>query len=417
MATTLFRTIQPDAQLMPGVLDLGPPASSTLTAFLAVAAALLVAFVAVTPYARKQSAVGLVVAQAGTIRVSPAQPGTLAALHVADGDVVEAGACLFTVDYRRSLAEGGTLDASVRQALRSQELLLQGQIASEATRSANERAGLESRIAGLMAERRGLVDQHAILGRRVALAAERFDGVADLRRRGLLTETDFRAREDAWLARQQDLTASNQRIEAIGHQVQQAAAQVAQLAPDSTDRLSRLRGALAGLQGGVAQAAAGSGEVVRAPAAGRVTALQTVQGQHVDPAKPVLALVPLGGTLHAELFVPSRAIGLLEPGQAVRLSYDAFPFQRFGTYTGTVGRVSAAMLTPDEVTGPLRPLGPSYRVSVLLDRQQVTASGREVPLQPDMTLRADIVLEQRTVLGWLLDPVWSALPAGVGVGP
>jgi hypothetical protein len=35
------------------------------------------------------------------------------------------------------------------------------------------------------------------------------------------------------------------------------------------------------------------------------------------------------------------------------------------------------------------------------------AFGREVPLQPDMTLRADIILEKRSLIEWLLEPLLS----------
>ena len=35
-------------------------------------------------------------------------------------------------------------------------------------------------------------------------------------------------------------------------------------------------------------------------------------------------------------------------------------------------------------------------------------SRQEIPLQPDMLLKADIILETRTLADWLLDPLLSA---------
>jgi membrane fusion protein len=407
MATSLFRTVQADANLLSGFVDLRSPRWTVITGFLCLSLIVSAAFVAATPYARKQATIGLVVPQAGTVRVGAPQPGTLSALFVADGSMVEAGAALFTIDYRRSLQDGGTLDAALRRALDSQEMLLSEQIASEASRAANERAGLDSRIAGLDGERRGLTEQRTLLERRVRVAAERFEGVTDLRRRGLITETDFRGREDSWLARRQELSTADQRIDAIDHSTRQAMLQAAQLPTDSGDRIAKLRGAIAELQQHKIQASSQGGELVRAPVAGRVTALQAGIGQRVDPAKPLLALVPPGGVMRAELFVPSRAIGFVRSGQKVRLMFDAFPYQRFGTYGGIIDSVSESVLTPDQITGPLRPEGPVYRVSVHLDAPGVSAFGREVVLQPDMTLRADIVLEQRTILQWIFEPLLS----------
>ena len=51
---------------------------------------------------------------------------------------------------------------------------------------------------------------------------------------------------------------------------------------------------------------------------------------------------------------------------------------------------------------------PSYRIVVRLARQDVDAFGQSVPLQPDMTVKADIVLEERSILEWLLEPLFSA---------
>jgi len=107
--------------------------------------------------------------------------------------------------------------------------------------------------------------------------------------------------------------------------------------------------------------------------------------------------------------VPARAIGFVAPGQMVRLLYDAFPFQSFGSYRGTIASVATTMLQPAELPELVLALKePAYRVKVALERQTVDAFGREVALQPDMTLRADIILERRSLLEWLLEPLMSA---------
>ena len=36
------------------------------------------------------------------------------------------------------------------------------------------------------------------------------------------------------------------------------------------------------------------------------------------------------------------------------------------------------------------------------------AFGKKIPLQPDMLLRADIILERRTLVDWILSPLLSA---------
>jgi membrane fusion protein len=212
-------------------------------------------------------------------------------------------------------------------------------------------------------------------------------------------------REDAWLVRRQDLGALEQRRDAIVHEERQIALQRAQLPADSRDRIARLSGAVEALRQQKAEVAARGGAVVRAPVAGRVSALQAAVGQLIDPTKPLMSLVPTKTIMHAELFVPPQAIGFLRTGQPVRLTYDAFPFQRFGAQGGIIDRISETMLSPEEVAGPVRSQEPAYLVTVRLDSQRVVEGDHEEMLRPDMTLRAEIILERHTVLDWMLEPL------------
>lgn len=65
--------------------------------------------------------------------------------------------------------------------------------------------------------------------------------------------------------------------------------------------------------------------MLRAPIAGRVTALTARVGQPPSPQSQLMAIAPIGAKLRAELAVPSAAISFVKPGQEVRLTIDAFP--------------------------------------------------------------------------------------------
>ena len=48
---------------------------------------------------------------------------------------------------------------------------------------------------------------------------------------------------------------------------------------------------------------------------------------------------------------------------------------------------------------------PVYRVTASLESTQIIANGQEIDLQNGMTLQANIILERRSFLDWLLDPI------------
>ena len=120
---------------------------------------------------------------------------------------------------------------------------------------------------------------------------------------------------------------------------------------------------------------------------------------------PLATVLPKGSGLHVELLVPTRAIGFLGKGQDVVLRYEAFPYERFGQYRGAITDIGRNVWTPGERIGTLVAKEPVYRVDVSLERQMVAALGQEFPLRPGMAVNADLLLEKRTLLEWIFEPV------------
>ena len=174
------------------------------------------------------------------------------------------------------------------------------------------------------------------------------------------------------------------------------------------EKIQLLRNELSDAEQRIAEVDGRRAYVIRAPAAGRVSALYATPGQAADPRFLQLAIMPPDAQLHAELFVPTRAIGFVRAGQRVRILYEAFPYQSFGTYARRTVRVSQTILTTSDIAVPISLKEPVYRVTVALDRPDIDAYGQKVPLQPGMMLRADIILETRSLMSWALDPLLSA---------
>jgi membrane fusion protein len=149
--------------------------------------------------------------------------------------------------------------------------------------------------------------------------------------------------------------------------------------------------------------------VVVSPIAGRVAALPVQPGRSLAPGETVAVVTPAGGRLVAELYVPSRAAGFIQPRQDVRLMYEAFPHQRSGVGAAVVETVSRTVLAPSEVAIPGVALQePVFRVRARLARETVDGYGEVIALRPGMLLRADVVFDRRSLLEWLFDPIFAA---------
>ena len=383
------------------------PTTGPLTCLLAVMVCAAIGFLASGDYARKETVSGFLVPTVGVSKIFPPRTGLVTAVDVVEGQLVEAGAPLLTVQVGQTDSQGSDVDAEVLQTLTRQRDALFEQAKLEQARTAEERARLRDEVIGLSRETTALQAQLEEQHLRSAVAEDQVAKVRELVAQGYISVVEFKRRQDNYLAQRQNEAALAQQIV----EKQSAAAQqghaLDELSGQLAARLSVLRGEQAGLEGRLAETSGRRAYQLRAPVSGRISALQARVGLVADPTIPQLAIVPTGSVLEAELLVPARAAGFVAPGQTVRLAYEAFPYQRFGLYGGRVRNVSRTLLRPAEIVGPMAVRDPSYRVTVTLDRQSIQAFGREFPLGADMTVKADIVFDRRSLLDWVLDPVRS----------
>jgi membrane fusion protein len=387
-----------------------PPVSlAVLTGALVAAVVAIGTFLGTQSYARKAPATGYLMPMHGVVQVMPPRAGVIVSVAVAEGDTVRAGDPLLQVAVQRMSIGGADIDARVRRALTEQRDLQLGQVTLQEETARSEEQRLRQRIIGEEAECQSIRSQLTLQASRDAIADEQASVSRDLVAKGYVSAVEQRRREDARLAQTQALDTLRQQLAAKEGDLVELRFALAQLPGRTADRLASLRAAAAEIDSRLATEEGQSAYLVVAPTAGRVSAVQATSGNPADPTRPLLSIVPEGEALQAVLFVPERAIGFVAPGQDVRLSLDAFPFQRFGALYGTITNVAHTLLRPEQLSGAEQPpTEPSYRVTVALRSQNITAYSRSIPLQADMQLRADIIFDRRSFVQWLLDPVLSA---------
>lgn len=390
------------------VVPLQPLPVRLMVWFITAAVAAIVAFLFLAQYARKETVIGYLAPTAGTARIFPPQPGTVSALHVEQGQRVEAGQPLLSVTTSRIASDGEDVDVTILNSLARQKASLLRQIAAEEQRAVSERERLNAQIQGLETELGHLGAQISLQRERIKVVERLVASASQLAPRGLMSEVEQRRREEALLEQKLGLNALNQQYAARHGQLTEARYTLEQLPIVIADKIQQLRNELAAAEQRAAEVHGRRAYIIRAPIAGRVSSLQASVGQPADTQRLLLQIVPDSGTLQAELFIPTRAIGFVAPGQDVRILYDAFPYQHFGTYRGRIVRVSQTILTGSDVAAPVTLKEPAYKAIVALERSDIDAYGRRIPLQPDMLLKADIILERRTLVDWILNPLLSA---------
>ncbi|WP_448206662.1 HlyD family efflux transporter periplasmic adaptor subunit [Azospirillum sp. sgz302134] len=369
---------------------------------------MILIFLTVAQYARKETVRGYLTPTAGTAKIFIPRQGTISAVHVKEGEIVRQGQSLLTIATAQIAADGEDVDAVILDTLTHQRDLLRQQIAAQEERTASERERLSALMRGIEDELAQLESQIALQGERIQLSEELARSAAALSARGHMPETEYRQRQEALIQQRQNLAFLRQRAAEQKSRLTETRYSLEQLPAVMAERIQALRNDLAQAEQRIAEINGRRAYVIKAPSAGRVSTLQATVGRAADPRYLQLEIVPANNVLEAELFVPTRAIGFVRPGQDVRVLYDAFPYQSFGAYHGQIVRVSQTILKESDISAPVTLQEPAYKVTVALDRQDIDADGQRVPLQADMLLRADIVLGKRTLMSWLIDPLISA---------
>jgi membrane fusion protein len=384
-----------------------PPTPAALTWFLLALVCAGMTFLASGDYAHKETVSGFLAPTVGVSKVFPPRGGLIVAVDVAEGQLVEIGTPLLTVRVGQSDGQGSDVDNAVLQTLARQRGAVVDQIELKKKEALEEENRLRDRVDGLGSEIAALRAQLALQHARSEVAEKQVTAIGGLVGKGYVSVVELERRQDNFLGQKQNEEALAEQLSAKQNEATQARDALSELPGQLAANLSTLRGSEADLEGRLAEIAGRHAYEIRAPVKGRVSALQARVGIMADPSIPQLSIVPSDSALEAQLLVPARAIGFVTPGQAVQLAYTAFPYERFGLHSGRVQTVSETLLRPSELIGPVTAGYPSYLVTVALDRQIIAAFGQSFPLRADMTFKADIVLDRRSFLKWVLDPLLS----------
>lgn len=140
-----------------------------------------------------------------------------------------------------------------------------------------------------------------------------------------------------------------------------------------------------------------------APTRGYIKGLQfTTIGGVIAPAQIVMELVPADDDLIAETRISTEDIGHVHLGQPVTVKVSAFDFIRYGGISGELVSISASTFVDEEGQ-------PYYKGKVALDADTVGEGASAQKIIPGMTVQADIQTGERTLLQYLLKPVYVSL--------
>jgi membrane fusion protein len=381
------------------------PIQAALVAIIVIVTIALIIWAVIGSYNRIETVSGELTPTGDYSKLYALRAGVVSRLFVREGQMVTSGQPIATISVEQPLLQGASPNDNRMIAISDQEKMLDGETTEENKRAQEEHTRLGALLDQSLLERGSLQSQLEIQKAAVISSKEVYDGLLNLSEKQLVTKSTLEARHQDYLSASQGISSIIQKLAELDEKIGETRSGLDELPTTHSEKLYQINANKEALEERKVDDQNSQGYLIRAPLSGRVTSVQIRTGEYVDQRLPLLSVVPPAAPLDATLFAPSRAVGLAKVGQIVRISYDAFPVDRFGSFPGRIESISKTILAPSEADAPFKLDEPVYRVAVQLQDQSVPAFGAPQRLQAGMTLKARIVLDQRSFLDWLLEPL------------
>lgn len=355
-------------------------------------------------YRRKVVVTGVIVSDKGAVKIRAPASGVVEEVVFGQGEWVGRGDLLLKISSDKASLNGGEIAASLIMENSQQIDILHKLIQEKKSIFPLRLEPLNYELTGLEITKRQLLASLENQKKVSDLMRSKVDRFKDLLSNLHVSMSDIDSvrmealqQESALHQSRIELQNNTRSIEKVQYEKQLRKMEFAQQLAELEKQLSELRKQNIRLQ-------AEQHREVLAPVSGLISIVYPRQGQAIIEQQPLLVMLQEDALFEAELYVPSRAIGFLEKGLEVELGFDAFPYQKFGIVKAVITEVSRSVLLPEDIQDSQGMNEPYYRVTAELDEAFISAYGNKVNLRAGMQLKANIVLESRNLIEWVLEP-------------
>lgn len=364
-------------------------------------------FLSLGSYTRKEKVGGVLQPNMGLIKLGAPQSGIIAELMVQEGQLVKKNQPILRIISEKHGIEGFELNQSLINQFQFQLNSLKHQLSQQRIQNKLQVEVLNHNRINIEKKLIQLEIQYDIFLERIKINNQIVEQITTLADTGYISDLELKRQNDVLLSLKQQSSSIQSEKLTLRNQLEQIDNQRVQLPIEQQKLMTQLDTQIKDIKVQLAKIKQQRLGELRAPVDGVVSGSLVKLGKSVTLNQNLISIVPVGSSMQAIIYVPTKAFGFIEIGQKTRIRYNAFPYEKFGIYKGTVTEISANVILPTETDIPGIISQPSYRVIIDLDNDSISAYGKEIPLRSGMKLDADIIIEERSLIHWLFDPVFS----------
>ncbi len=371
----------------------------------------IVSFVAFAEYTRRETLVGVVSPIGGMVKVKSNDSGYIDNLFVKEGDKVNNLTPLYEIKTERFDGAGIGIKKRILASIEKQHQLLVERKLQESNKAAFERDALMKDINRLDTEIGILNNVLKLSQQELKLAKNLINQQKTLLDKNFLSELDYQKQQLDFISKQSNAENQNLNLQRLLREKQNLITSRQNLDINLEITLKDLDSQLEATIQNKVEFLYQSDSQVRSPTKGVVTSILVEEGHSVSNGQALLIIAPESNNTFVELYASSRNIGFMKVGQKVRLRFDAFPYEKFGTQNGIISSISKSAVAPEMIDNQRlikkEVIEGLYQIRVKLSKPTITVYGREESLISGMTVTADVELDTRKIYEWILEPLYT----------
>lgn len=371
----------------------------------------IIAFVIFAEYTRRETLVGVVSPIGGMVKVKSNDSGYIDNLFVKEGDKVNRLTPLYEIKTERFDGFGVGVKKRILASIEKQHQLLIERKLQESNKAAFENDALTRELNRLETEVGILNNVLKLSHQELKLAKNLINQQKTLLDKNFVSELDYQKQQLDFLSKQSNAENQNLNLQRLLREKQNLITNRQNLDINLAITLKDLDSRIETTIQNKVEFLSQSDSQVRSPTKGIVTSILAEEGHSVSNGQALLIIAPESNNTFVELYASSRNIGFLKVGQKVRLRFDAFPYEKFGTQNGIINSISKSAVPPEMIDNQRLikkdVIEGLYQIRVKLSKPTITVYGKEEPLISGMTVIADVELDSRKIYEWILEPLYT----------
>lgn len=377
----------------------------------------LVLFMIFGTYTQRINVPSEVITQPHTIRLFSQQQGIIYKQYIEAPHIIKKGDHIYQIDVSR-VTRSGNVSASAVVAIEQQIVQIDNIMTKLEDDKKSTLLNLGKQLEQYISTQKDSEKQMDNARRAMETTRQTMENFEKYFREGLVTTEQVSSHRAQFYQQQSSYQSMLTLVSQQGMDITKLRSDIATRGINFENQLSQYKNQRSELQKQLTEADASGVLFVDSPVDGRLAAATVTTGQMVNAGDLLAQIVPtVDYAYQLVLWLPNSSVPYVALNDSIKIRYDAFPFEKFGQFSGKIISLANVPSTAQEMglyTNAPRDGQPYYKAIAQLEKDKFTYKQKSLLLASGMKAQVTLFLEERPLYQWMFSPFYDLGKGMVG---